>query len=66
MFVIITVTQRTCVLGFFRTGISLTFNSVSYDSLGKVSDRTPGVPIISAAYVAEMGYILPRHQLIGL
>lgn len=45
---------------------SLTFDGVSYDPLGEVGDRTPGVSVVSAADVAEPGHVFPRHQLIGL
>lgn len=45
---------------------ALTFNSVSYDSLGQVGDSSPGVSVVSAADVAESGHILSSHQLIGL
>lgn len=44
----------------------LTFDGVSYDPLGEVSDRTPGVSVVSAGDIAQAGYILPCHQLIGL
>lgn len=44
----------------------LTFNSVSYDGLGEVSDWTPGVTIIGAGDVAQSGHVLARHQLVGL
>lgn len=43
-----------------------TSDGISYDPLGQVCDRTPGVSIIGAADVAEAGHILARHQLIGL
>lgn len=50
----------------FHLRMSLTFDSVSYDLLGEVSDGTPRVAIISAGDVAQSGHVLPRHQLVGL